>query len=66
MPEISTYQPQVCPNEKCMGYGDTVPIDRGRCFLCQTLMAPYSEIPYEHVNPFVRRVLEWNRLVFKV
>jgi hypothetical protein len=58
VPKIETYQPFVCPKKECMGYGDTVPSDYGRCFICYTPLVHFSEIPYEDINPFVRRVME--------
>lgn len=52
------YAPQVCPNENCMGFGDDTPAEYGRCFLCNTLQVPYSQLPYNKLDPFVRRCLE--------
>lgn len=64
MSEIKTYQPEVCPNKNCYGYGDTVPSDYGRCFLCRKPLIHYSQIPYEDVIPFVRRVLEHQHMMY--
>lgn len=58
MPEIKRYDPWVCPNKDCYGYGDTVPSDYGRCFICFKPLVHYSQVPYEDVISFVRRVLE--------
>jgi hypothetical protein len=58
MSKIKVYEPWVCSNKECMGYGDTVPAEYNRCFLCFKPLVHYSEIPYEDIVPFVRRVLE--------
>lgn len=58
MSENEIYQPWVCPNKDCLGYGDTVPSDYEKCFLCNQRLVHYSEIPHEDLNSFVRRVLE--------
>ena len=52
------YNPEVCPQIWCLGYGDSVPAQYGRCFLCNTPVVNYTEIPYKDVDPSVRRVLE--------
>lgn len=59
MPKITIYQPYVCPNEECLGYGDTVPAEYGKCFLCYTPLVLFSKIPYDHLNSFVRRILNF-------
>lgn len=55
---IKSYEPDVCPNEECLGYGDSVPAEHNRCMICHHHMVHYSEIPYEDVNEFVRRCIE--------
>lgn len=70
MPEMlnhRAYEPEVCPNKSCLGYGDTVPAlgIRGRCFLCHTALVHYTEIPYDDIDVFVRKALEYHQRILE-
>ncbi len=55
---MNGYEPDVCPNKECFGYGDTVPAEHNKCFVCHTELVHYSRIPFDDLNDFVQRMLE--------